>query len=94
MRTWIVSFVVAAGTLTCLAAEAGADQPVVQACVGSTFSGAAATLHDLGAPPGALGDIVSNWGQAPDGQPGLGDGIQRLQAGLTPDSVAVNTCNG
>jgi hypothetical protein len=44
--------------------------------------------------PGAVGDIVSGFAQQPDAQPGIGDGIQQLQAGLTPDSVAVNTCNG
>ena len=53
---------------------AGAAQPVVQACVGTTFSGAA---HSL--PPGGVG---------------LGANIQQLQAGLVPDSVVPNTCNG
>ena len=28
------------------------------------------------------------------GHPGLGDGIQNLQAGLVPDSTVPNTCNG
>jgi hypothetical protein len=30
--------------------------------------------------------------QAPDAQPGLGDGIELLHAGLVPDEVVPNTC--
>jgi hypothetical protein len=37
---------------------------------------------------------VSMLAQAPGtAHPGLGDGIQELQAGLVPDEVAVNSCN-
>ena len=68
---------------------AGAAQPVVQACVGTTFSDAA---HSL--PPSGVGTTVSGFAQAPDGTPGLGDGIHLLQAGLVPDSTVPNTCNG
>ena len=94
MKRWIVACAVSACVMAGLGTEAGASQPVVQACVGTSFSGAAHTLRDLGAPPGTLGDIVSGLAQQPDGHPGLGDGIQQTQAGLTPDSVVVNTCNG
>jgi hypothetical protein len=93
MKRWIIACLVTACALTGVATEASASEPVVQACVGTSLSGAAETLRDLGAPPGSLGDIVSGFAQQPDGNPGLGDGIQQLQAGLTPDSVAVNTCN-
>ena len=94
MKRWIVACAVSACVVTGVATEAGASEPVVQACVGTTFSGAAHTLRDLGAAPGTLGGIVSGLAQQPDGQPGLGDGIQQTQAELTPDSVVVNTCNG
>jgi hypothetical protein len=68
-------------------ASAGAAQPVVHACVGTTFATAAHA-------PGPLGVVIKEFAQAPDtAHPGLGDGIQMLQAGLVPDDVAVNTCN-
>jgi len=94
MRKLIVACLVAAGAVTGVAGEAGASQPVVQACVGATFSGAAHALHEAGAPPGSLGAIVSGFAQQDDGHPGLGEGIQAIQAGLVPDEVAVNACNG
>jgi hypothetical protein len=95
MRRWMVVCVVGAATLTVGAAQAGASEPVVQGCVGSTFSDAALVLHDSElAPPGFLGDVVSDFAQQPDARPGFGDGIQALQAGDVPDSVAVNTCDG
>ncbi len=93
MRKLVVACLVAAGAVTGVAGEAGASQPVVQACVGATFSEAAHALHEVGAPPGSLGEIVSGFAQQPDGNPGLGDGIQAIQAGLLPYSVAVNACN-
>lgn len=72
------------------AAVADAAQPSVQACVGTTFSGAAHTL-----PPGGVGTTVSGFAHQPGAaQPGLGTGIQQLQAGQVPDSVVPNTCNG
>jgi ABC-type phosphate transport system permease subunit len=77
------------GAILASAGVAGASRPVLQACVGTTFSTAAANL-----PPGDVGALISDFAQAPDtAHPGLGDGIQELQAGLVPDEVAVNTCN-
>jgi hypothetical protein len=68
---------------------ASAGEPVVQACVGTTFSGGAQAL-----PPGDFGQAIVGFAQAPDTEhPGLGDGIQLLQDGLVSDDVAVNTCN-
>jgi hypothetical protein len=66
---------------------AGAAQPAVHACVGTTFSGAA---HSL--PPGGVGSAVSGFARAKP--PTFGADIQQLQAGLVPDSVVSNTCNG
>jgi hypothetical protein len=71
------------------AGSAGASQPVLQACVGTTFSTAAANLS-----PGDVGALIADFAQAPGtAHPGLGDGIQELQAGLVSDDVALNTCN-
>jgi hypothetical protein len=75
-------------------AVAGAAEPVNQACVGTTYSEAVQLFQDAGAPPGSLGQFVAGLAQAPGtAHPGLGDGIQALQAGTVPDSVAINTCN-
>lgn len=85
-----------AGATSWLAAGAGASpppnagRPAVQACIGTTFSSLATTQTS----PGALGHGVSGFAQGDDGQPGLGDGVQVLQAGLVPDSTVPNTCNG
>jgi hypothetical protein len=71
-------------------AVAGASQPVVQACVGSTHSQDAAAFG-----PGSIGTISSTFArQTGTTHPGLGDGIQLLQQGLVPDTTVANTCNG
>jgi len=80
--------VIVAGVSLAPTGAAFASQPVVPNCVGTTFSGAAHALE-----PGALGAVVTGFAQAPDGQPGLGDGILALQAGGVPDEIANNTCN-
>jgi hypothetical protein len=59
---------------------AGAAQPVVRTCVGTTFSGAAHSFR-----PRALGSAVRGFARAGDRRPGLGHNIQVLQAGLVPD---------
>jgi hypothetical protein len=79
--------VIAALGLTAGVAYAG--EPANQACVGETDS-ALATTQPF---PGAFGGGVRGFAQAPDAQPGLGDGIQALQAGFVPDDVVPNTCN-
>jgi hypothetical protein len=74
------------------ATAAGASEPVVQGCVGTTFSEAAHVLQDER--PFTLGRLLSGLAQAPGTEhAGLGDGIQQVQAGLVPDTVAVNACN-
>ena len=80
---------VAAIVCTAPAATAMAGQPVTPNCVGTTFSGAA---HELA--PGGVGQVVVGFAQdGPGGGPGLGGGIQALQAGDVPDTDAPNTCN-
>ena len=70
-------------------ATATAGKPVIPNCVGTTFSGAAHAL-----PPGGVGQVVVGFAQdGPGGGPGLGGGIQDLQAGDVDDTVAPNTCN-
>jgi hypothetical protein len=67
---------------------ASAGQPANQACVGESLS-ALATNQPA---PGAFGQGVRGFAQQPDARPGLGDGIQALQAGDVGDEVP-NTCN-
>ena len=45
------------------------------------------------APRPGFGQGVVSFAQVFDGRPGLGDGIQLLQAGLVPDQGVLNTCN-
>ena len=66
---------------------ASAAEPAQQACVGETVSALAG--------PG-FGPLVASFAQGTgpsDPEPGLGAGIQRLEAGLFPDSFVPNTCN-
>ena len=78
---------VAAATLIA-ATPASAATPRNQACVGQTFSSSA---H---AATGAVGSAVRDFARDKVASPpGLGDGIQLVQAGLLPDSVADNACN-
>jgi hypothetical protein len=89
LRHFAVAALVGAGYLVGSAALAGAEKPVVQACIGSTFSQGAHNLHAEGLPFGRT--IIVPFAQAEEGN--LGGGIQSLQAGLVPDGVAINTCN-
>ena len=72
---------------------AGAGEPVNPACYGESIS-ALATEQPF---PGAFGGAVVGFAQAPPDEflplPGLGDGVQAVQAGLVPDEVVPNTCN-
>jgi hypothetical protein len=51
------------------------------------------TLASNQAAPGAFGSAVVGFAQEPGNRPGLGDGVQLLQAGLVPDELVPNTCN-
>ena len=85
------SLAVGAVTLAVLAASAStarAAEPANRACVGSSLS----TLAN-GQDPGVFGENVVSFAQEPGSSPGLGDGIQLLQAGVVDDGVVPNTCN-
>ena len=79
----------AAGVVLGSGSIAGAGTPASQACVGESLS-ALATTQPF---PGAFGQGVRGFAQDPTTRPGLGDGIQALQAGSVPDDVVPNTCN-
>ena len=80
----------AAGFVITTAGVAGAGQPATHACVGQSLS-ALATNQPA---PGAFGAGVVAFAQDPNlPPPGLGDGLQALQAGQVPDEVVPNTCN-
>jgi hypothetical protein len=72
-----------------LASPAGAAKPARHACLGTTYSDAATDQPF----PGALGHLVASFAQEPENRPGLGDGIQAVQAGLVPDEIVGNACN-
>ncbi|MET0511825.1 MAG: hypothetical protein ABW135_09120 [Thermoleophilaceae bacterium] len=79
----------AAGVILGSGGVASAAPPASQACVGKSLSALATSQPS----PGAFGAAVVGFAQAPDARPGLGDGIQALQAGVVPDEVVPNTCN-
>ena len=72
---------------------ASAGEPANQGCYGESIS-FLATNQPF---PGAFGAGVVGFAQAPPDEflprPGLGDGVQALQAGVVPDEVVLNTCN-
>jgi hypothetical protein len=72
---------------------AGAGEPENQGCYGESISFLATSQPS----PGDFGAGVVGFAQAPPDEflplPGLGDGVQALQAGLVPDQVVLNTCN-
>jgi hypothetical protein len=86
----VTAAAIVAGSLVIGAGAAGAATPVSQGCVGSTVSNLSAVAHDAGIP---YGQLIVGFAQDPFSRPGLGDGIQQLQAGLVPDEVVPNTCN-
>jgi hypothetical protein len=69
------------------ALPAAAAEPANQACVGKSLSALAG--------PGFGQGIVffAQVGGPVNTQPGLGDGMQLLLAGVVPDQVVPNTCN-
>ena len=81
-----VSFAIVAGSCGGIVSAAGAAEPAVHGCVGSTFS----SLATAGP---RLGQGVRGFAQDPTNRPGLGDGIQALSAGQVPDEIVLNTCN-
>ena len=79
--------IVAAATWAGGAVDAG--PPANTGCYGESIS---ALASDQPA-PGAFGAGVRGFAQEPGNRPGLGDGVQALQAGQVPDEVVPNTCN-
>ena len=87
----VTAAAIVAGSVVISVGAAGAATPVTKGCVGSTVSGLAAAARDSGIP---YGQLVRSFAQDPNtAHPGLGDGIQLLQAGLVPDEIVPNTCN-
>lgn len=87
----VAAAALATGVTIGAAGVAGAGKPANRACVGESFS-ALATDQPF---PGAFGSGVRGFAQDPNlPPPGLGDGLQALQAGVVPDVVVPNTCNG
>ncbi len=78
-----------AGVVLGSGSGAGAAEPASQACVGESLSALATTQPA----PGAFGGGVVSFAQDPTTRPGLGDGIQALQAGDVDDDLVANTCN-
>ena len=68
---------------------ANAGPPANTGCYGESISALATNQ----AAPGAFGAGVVGFAQNPDDRPGLGEGVQALQAGAVPDIVVPNTCN-
>jgi hypothetical protein len=84
------SAALAAGVTLGIGSPAGAGKPRVQACVGQSLSALASNQQA----PGDFGAGVRGFAQDPLlPPPGLGDGLQALQAGLVPDEAVPNTCN-
>lgn len=80
----------AAGGIVLMPFAASAGPPAVHACVGESLSALASDQPF----PGSFGQAVRSFAQEPGtAHPGLGDGIQLLQAGLVLDEVVPNTCN-
>ena len=88
-RLVVVTAVAIAGVVAAMPAVASAGKPANQACVGKSLSALAMTQPA----PGVFGSAVVGFAQQPDGQPGLGDGINALAAGDVPDEVVPNTCD-
>ena len=84
-----VGLALAGGSIVLVASGAGAAKPAVRACVGTTD----ASLATNQTSPGEFGHGAAFFARN-SATPGLGADIQALQAGLVPDVIVPNTCNG
>jgi hypothetical protein len=89
VRKLLISSGVAVVAVASAAGVVDAGKPVNQGCYGASISALASDQPF----PGAFGAGVVSFAQQPDGRPGLGDGVQLLQAGLVPDGAVPNSCN-
>lgn len=89
MKRFLAMSAVTLAVVAASAGAAGAAEPATHACVGESLSALASNQPA----PGIFGAAVVGFAQDPASPPGLGDGIQALQAGLVPDEVVPNTCN-
>jgi hypothetical protein len=90
IRIAAASMMVAAGFIAAVAGPASAATPAKQACVGESLSALASNQPSNG----SFGAAVVGFAQMPGtAHPGLGDGIQALQAGAVSDVTVPNTCN-
>jgi hypothetical protein len=89
MKRLFVATSAAVAVVVTAAGVADAGPPANQGCYGESISALASNQPA----PGAFGAAVVGFAQAPDDRPGLGDGVQLVQAGLVPDEVVPNTCN-
>ena len=87
---WILktAAIAAGSTLVVLgsATAAGAGQPAVKGCVGSTISAAAHAIQPYG-------QFVKGFAQDPLSHPGVSDNVHTLAAGGYTDAEFPNTCN-
>jgi hypothetical protein len=80
--------IVAGSALVVLASAsaAGAGQPAVRGCVGSSISAAAHAINPYG-------QFVEQFAQDPQSHPGVSDDVHTLAAGGYTDAQFPNTCN-
>jgi hypothetical protein len=86
LRRLAVAAAVSGAIVLAAGGAAGAAEPEVQGCYGESISALARGSQ------GAFGASTVNFAQNFP-PPGLGDGVQLLQAGQVPDFVVPNTCN-
>ena len=88
VKSWriVVMGLIAAAALFFAGGAADAATPASKGCMGESVSAAAQGNQ------GAFGALVSSTAQL-EGDPGIGDIVQAIQAGLIPDEVLSNTCN-
>ena len=88
-RLFVIVSITVIAVLGWGSAPVGAATPAIQGCYGDSISSLATNQPDTG----AFGAGVVGFAQDPNSRPGIGDGVQLLQAGQVPDGVVPNTCN-
>jgi hypothetical protein len=83
MKKLMIGCLIAATAASVGVGSASAAEPAVQGCVGESVSSNAKA-------PGPYGAFISSVAM----HGGIGGDVQVVQAGLVPDDVYPNTCNG